>query len=189
MSDTDQDTYEVDSDLSDEEFEDRLIDTSLIKTHEECVSILNELDADIAAIQSQIDVYELSTSGRLLPQERTDWAKRATFACAIKRSQRHRVMMRDRELRPKPQPSPKKDQSLQIAKQERLKSEVDDRKEKRALEARRLHLIEADIIQRRTVAHTFMKVAAERLSVEEHKSICDEAKRRVMIEKGNKNHE
>lgn len=89
------------SDLSDDEFEAKIKDPSLIKTHEEALSILEDLDMNAADISAQIDAFRIEMVARVgeMPQERLAWLRRASYALAMRRNEREKIMKRDRELR------------------------------------------------------------------------------------------
>ncbi len=147
-------------DLSDDDYEARIADTALIATHAEACAILVELDSNIAHIQTQIDLFATEATGRAMPENRRDWLRRAAYACAIQRSQRHRVLARDRELRNSSiVQKAKKDREERMAQQARLTVEAEGRKLAALVQQQQMQ-------DARHYGRLFVKVAKERLPPE-----------------------
>ena len=114
--------------VSDDDLERFIADPSLIQTHEQALEVIDALDSEIAKIQSQVDAAQIEANVRPLTPERQGWVKRASYACAMKRNERHKVMQRDKEIRGiklwpgKPHDPDKKESNL--LKQKRLADEV-----------------------------------------------------------------
>lgn len=85
--------------LSDEQVTAFINDPATIATHDEAVEVIDCLDAEIANIQSQVDMAVIEANARPLNEDRQSWLRRATYACAMRRNERHRVMQRDKEIR------------------------------------------------------------------------------------------
>lgn len=159
--------------LTDEEFEAKTADPSLIRTHEEAVAVLAELDEAIAHIQMQVDAYAVESNGREMPEDRQAWLRRASYACAMKRNHRHRVMQRDKEIRGTKgaATTARKDPAIGLAKQERLKIEANTRRiAKQAAHETALALVH--------IGRIFMLVAKDYLSPESYTAILAQAKKR-----------
>ena len=163
--------------LSDERFDAVCADPTIIENHQEAAAVLQELDGDIANIQAQLDAYEIEFSGRTPPEERRSWFRRASHARAFKASIRHRVIMRDKELRKTKGPSTtpaKRDPAVGLAKQARLMVEAENRRADIA--ARRVA-----VEQQRSVNSIFAAVAKEKLPPEIYSDLMSEAKSRRAI--------
>lgn len=156
-------------DLTDDEITAFIADPATIPTHEIALEVIGCLDEEIANIQTQIDAAMIESNMRPLSEERQAWARRASYAAAMRRNERHRVMQRDKEIRGtkgKPgQKDPNKAEAGKL-KQERLKLEAETRRD-----AKKLAILEANnraaaIAQQRrelaatlNFAHRFYKVA------------------------------
>ena len=119
------------------EFEAMLDDPSKISTREKAQEIIEILDQEIAAITAQLDVAQLEAHYTPLSEERAAWARRATYARAVKYAQKNRVVRRDKQIggiRGYTPPSGKKTPEAIIARNERQKAEVEARRE-----AKRIH--------------------------------------------------
>jgi hypothetical protein len=130
---------ETTCDLTDEEFERRLDDPSLIETHDEALGIIREVMANIASIDMQIEVYrgEVEISGHdTVSPDRHAWYRKALFARAFRRQEIDRVYKRDKELRGVTvSASSAKDRKEGAAKQQRLQAEAEERRVAQQLKA------------------------------------------------------
>lgn len=171
--------------FTDEEYETRLNDPTLIETHEEAVAILGELDGEIAQIQGQLDQYAVEAQTRAMTDDRQAWFRRASTACGYKRGSRHRVIMRDKEIRgmKRLNSQPKKDPALKLVKQERLLAEVADRKASREQKAAEARLKLEQFQASRTRNNVFVNVCRVRLPVEQFVALMDET--RAIVAAGN----
>jgi hypothetical protein len=116
--------------LTDEDFEAKLEDPSLISSHEEALAIVDELNRAIASIEAQLKTYEAAAQREEPPEERRAWHRKASYALSMRLSERHVVLRRDKEIRgfqQKPQ-GPVKQPGEALAKQERLKAEAEARR-------------------------------------------------------------
>lgn len=167
--------------LPDDEFEARTRDPSLIATHDEAIVILDEIDEEIAHIQMQIDAYSIESNGREMPPDRQAWLRRAAYAGAMYRNERHRVMQRDKELRGTKSTAhiSKKDPAIGLAKQQRLSLEAQAKREAAAAKREQHRIALEDIAERRSFARTFVRVAKERLPDAEFQAVSNEAKVRM----------
>lgn len=168
-------------DLSDDDFDAMTSDPAKITTHEQANAILIELDESIGNIQAQIDAYAIEAVAVPMAPDRQSWLHRAAMACGIKRSQRFRVVMRDRELRmgrrDLTQKTPE-EQVAKAAKQERVKT---DQELKKASASAKFAAAQAQIAlsaERRALSTLFQAVAHERLETSAFDEIVEEAKRR-----------
>lgn len=118
--------------LTDDDVDRFIADPALITTHEQALEILETLDDEIANIQAQVDAAQIESNAKPLSPDRLAWVQRASYACAMRRNMRHRVMQRDKELRGtkswggKPKDPDKKEAN--IVKQRRLAGEVEIRR-------------------------------------------------------------
>ncbi len=127
--------YETDAalpSLSDDDIDRFISDPSLIGSHEQAMQVIDALDDEIANIHAQINAAQFEADLRPLSPDRLDWLKRASYAGAMKRNERHRVMQRDKEIRGiklwggTPKDPTKKEANL--LKQQRLADEAASRK-------------------------------------------------------------
>lgn len=169
-------------DLSDDDFEAKVQDPSRIGTHEEAMAIIAELEVNAADIAGQIGVYQAEAQARLgeMPPDRQAWVRRASFALAMRRSEKDRVMKRDREIRGIYDKQAfnaaigEKKTDKKVAAHTRMAAEA----EARTVCARaKLEELQA----RRSVAKLFMDVAKERLSPDIFAEIQGAAKERHRI--------
>ncbi len=85
--------------LTDEQFQVMIDDPAHITSHDVALEVLGVLDGEIAEIQAQIDQAAVESITKPLSPERQAWLKRASYAAAMRRNERHRVMQRDKEIR------------------------------------------------------------------------------------------
>ena len=127
--------------LTDERITELIDDPTLIDSHEIVLEVLAVLDAEIASIQSQVDAAQIEANARPLSEERQSWLRRACYAGAMRKQVRHRVMMRDKELRGTKGPAQtlgkKGSPEERLLKQKRLLLEAEARKENRTMEHER----------------------------------------------------
>lgn len=148
--------------FSDDQITALIADPLQIANHETAMEVIAVLDAEIADIQAQIDAAMIQATVRPLTPDREAWMRRAAYAAAMRRNDRHKVYQRDKELRGTKGPartSPKKDPSVLLAKQERLKAEADDRREKRALKIAEVRLAQEQLEATRTKNACFVAAA------------------------------
>lgn len=167
-------------DMSDDEITALISDPAKIETHEMALEVLGVLEAEIADIQSQVDAAVIESNIRPLSEDRQAWLRRATYAGAMRRNERHRVMQRDKEIRgTKIRQNPPKDPETGRLKQERLKLEAEARRDSRKLELTKANNRTMEIAQqRRELASRqafqweFHNRAKEMLSAEDYKRIA-----------------
>lgn len=160
--------------LSDDDL-DRLIgDPALIPTHEVALEVIDALDAEIADIQAKVDACQIEHNAKPMPPETKSWLQRASYAAAMRRNSRHRVMQRDKEIRGcklfggnPPDPTKKE---ANIIKQTRLAGEVEMRRLAKQSEHLRLQN------ERETLAHQRRAFQAER-DIQFEKRFVDAARR------------
>ena len=124
--------------LTDDEVTAYISDPATIPTHEAALYVLDTLDAEIAQIQSQIDAAQIRYNNATIPAETEAWLRRAAYAGAMRRNERHRIIQRDKEIRGtkfQTVPNVEKKQA-NLLKQERLKIEAETRREEKRKEVR-----------------------------------------------------
>ena len=127
--------------LSDDEITALIGDPSKIETREVAMEIMGVLDAEIADIQTQLDAAMIEANLRPLSAERQAWARRASYAAAMRRREYHRVLQRDRELRNAKLRGPqRRDPEEGRLKQQRLQAEADARREQAVVKREALRL-------------------------------------------------
>lgn len=159
--------------LTDDEITALIGDPANIESHEQALEIIETLDTEIANIQVQIDMLAIESNGRALPPERQNWLRRASYAAAMRRNERHRVMQRDKEIRGtkgRAQQEPKLPNEAKILKQQRLMEEAATRRAAKQADALRSQFALQDVAQRR-------RELAEQSSFNHH--FVAEAKRRL----------
>lgn len=140
---------ETREDLSDERIDAMIADPARIATHDEALELIDILDHDIAHIQTQVDSAQIEANARPLSANRMDWLRRASYACAMKRNQRHRVMQRDKEIRGTKQSGEKpKDPELGKLKQARMLEEAQAKRAAKLAEIEREKTKQLDIAQK-----------------------------------------
>lgn len=114
--------------LTDDDVDRFIADPVLILTHEHALEVMAVLDGEIANIQAQIDAAQIESNAKPLSPDRVRWVQRASYAAAMRRNDRHKIMQRDKELRGTknfggnpPDPSKKE---ANLLKQQRLADEV-----------------------------------------------------------------
>lgn len=138
--------------LTDDQITALIDDPAKIETHEQALTVLDCLDAEIANIQAQVDAAVIEANARPLASERQAWLRRATYAGAMRRNERHRVMQRDKELRGTKRPGimpGSKTKEEKLAKQQRLLAEAEARKAAKQAEIERQKTQQMDLAQRR----------------------------------------
>lgn len=85
--------------LTDDQVTGFIADPATIPDHDHAIQVLDCLDAEIASIQAQIDQAVAESMIRPLTEDRQAWLKRASYAAAMRRNERHKVFMRDKEIR------------------------------------------------------------------------------------------
>lgn len=114
-----------------------IADPALISSHEIALEVLDCLDCEIADIQTQIDAAQIESNAKPLSADRQAWLRRASYAAAMRRNERHRVMQRDKEIRGTKnaaQMKPRVDPEAQKLKQARLLAEQETRRDAKKLE-------------------------------------------------------
>jgi hypothetical protein len=153
--------------LSDEQITAMIDDPVLIDDHETALEVLAVLDAEIAGIEVQLDAAMIEARARPLPADREAWFRRASYAGAMRRRERHKVYQRDKELRRLKgsalTPASEAKKLERAAKHQRLLAEAEDRKVKRALEHATVRLEQERLDMERTRKAVFFKVAHELL--------------------------
>lgn len=153
--------------LSDEEFERKLDDPSLIETHEEAHGIIREVMENVANIDMQIEVYrgEVAISGEdAVSPDRHAWYRRALYARMFRTREIDRVYKRDKELRGiVVQATQVKDRSDRVAKQVRLQAEAEERRAAKLLQVIRLQYAGAVVAERSSVRKHFVAAARAQL--------------------------
>jgi len=182
MSDAVQDT----TGLTDEQVTAFIADPATIETHEQALEIIETLDAEIANIQVQIDMLAIESNGRALPPERQNWLRRASYAAAMRRNERHKVTQRDREIRGtkfRVQQEPKLPNEAKVLKQQRLMEEAVTRRVAKQAESLKAQLALQDVAQRRrelealsSFNHRFVAEAKKRLSPTEFEALSEAAR-------------
>lgn len=143
--------------MTDDDVDRFIADPALITTHEQALEILETLDDEIASIQAQVDAAQIESNAKPLSPDRLAWVQRASYACAMRRNMRHRVMQRDKELRGtknwggKPKDPDKKEAN--IIKQRRLADEVAIRKATKLADVLRLQNEREALAQQRREFH------------------------------------
>ena len=118
--------------LTDDDVDRFIVDPALILTHEHALEVLAVLDDEIASIQAQIDAAQIESNAKPLAPDRLRWVRRASYAAAMRRNDRHKIYQRDKELRGtknfggNPPDHTKKEANL--IKQQRLADEAATRK-------------------------------------------------------------
>lgn len=138
--------------LTDEDITAFIADPATIQTHEQALQIIEVLDAEIAEIQAQVDAAAIESNARPLSPDRQGWLRRASYAAAMRRGHRHRVMQRDKEIRHvkgAAQQQPKRSPEERLAKQTRLLAEAEARRTAKLAEAAKIRLALEDVAQRR----------------------------------------
>lgn len=136
--------------LTDEQFQALIADPAQITSHEIALEILDVLDGEIAEIQAQIDQAAVESITKPLTPERQAWLKRASYAAAMRRNERHRVMQRDKEIRgTKFHGGKPKDPEVGKLKQARLLEEATVRKAGKQLGTERERTRQMEIAQKR----------------------------------------
>lgn len=173
---------ELVSELTDDQITALVDDPAKIETHEIALEVLAVLDAEIADIQSQVDAAIIEANARPLPPDRQAWLRRATYAGAMRRNERHKIFQRDKELRgtknkghtPK---DPLKAEANKI-KQERLREEATVRRKNKELEIEKQRTAQMQIaVQRRELdatkqfQHRFQEAAMRLLPPETYEMI------------------
>jgi hypothetical protein len=85
--------------LTDDQITAFIGDPATIPDHDTALLVLDCLEAEIVNIQAQIDQAMAESTMRPLSEDRQAWLKRASYACAMRRNERHKVFMRDKEIR------------------------------------------------------------------------------------------
>lgn len=180
---TDQRTSTRSSILTDEQIDLYVDDPLTIESHEVAREIISILDGEIANIDAQIIVANVEAQARPLPPERQDWLRRAAYAGAMRRNERHHVIQRDKFLTgTKNQGTPPKDKEEKRLKHERLLSESTERRLKRQteilrLENERMALANAkrELAAKQTFEHHFARIAKGILSEDQFDKITEAA--------------
>jgi len=112
----------------DDEVDRFIADPALIVTHETALEVLAVLDDEIASIQAQVDAAQIESNAKPMSHDRLQWLQRASYAAAMRRNERHKIMQRDKELRGTKNwggnpPDPTKKEA-NLLKQKRLADEV-----------------------------------------------------------------
>lgn len=119
--------------LTDDEVTALIEDPAKITTHEIAMHVITVLDSEIASIQAQVDAAIIESNAKPLTEDRQAWLRRASYAGAIRKGQRHRVTQRDKEIRGTKNPAnmePKVSKEEKLLKHQRLLEEAQARKAK-----------------------------------------------------------
>lgn len=165
-----------DAGLSDDEITALIDDPAKIESHEVALEVVAVLDAEIANIQAQVDAAVIEANVRPLSPERQAWLRRATYAGAMRRNERHRVMQRDKELRGvkgNATTEPKHTKEEKRLKQERLLVEAQDRRLKRQLAVESERAKQMEIAERRRSQQTEIQALRAKLARPEVKAASD----------------
>ena len=155
--------------LTEEEITALIADPALISAHEIALEVLDCLDSEIANIQAQIDAAQIESNAKPLSADRQAWIRRASYAAAMRRNERHRVMQRDKELRGTKMLAslPRKDPEAQRIKQERLKMEAETRRDAKKLEVEKQRTLQMQLAhQKRDDAATIALLRGEIVSLQ-----------------------
>ena len=144
---------ETEKTLTDDDIDRFIADPALILTHEHALEVLAVLDDELASIQAQIDAAQIESNAKPLSPDRMRWLQRASYAAAMRRNERHKIMQRDKELRGTKNwggkaPDPDKKES-NLFKQKRLADEVAIRREAKQADHLRLQNEREALAQRR----------------------------------------
>ena len=174
-------TSVANDEMNDEQITEFIADPAKIESHEQVLEIIGTLDSEIASIQIQIDAASFESMGRPLTTEREAWLRRASYAAAMRRNERHRVMQRDKEIRRikgPAQQAPKHTPEEKILKQQRLMEEASARRATKQAEGLKSQLALQDVAQRRrelearsSFNHRFVMEAKRQLSAEAYGAI------------------
>jgi len=155
--------------LSDNHIDCFIADPALITTHEQALEILDCLDDEIADIQAKVDACQIEHSAKAMPEATSAWLRRASYACAMRRNARHRVMQRDKELRGTKAvggvPNPEK-KAANLLKQQRLADEAAARRLAKQNEHLRLQNERESLAQKRRTFQTERDQRFERQFIE-----------------------
>lgn len=168
--------------LTDDEVTAFIADPAKITTHEIALEVIAVLDAEIASIQAKLDAAAIEHNGRPMAAERQDWVRRASYASAMKRNERFRVMQRDREIRMTKGPAMRagkiKDPEANRLKQSRLTEEALTRRADKQARAATEQTKQMEVAQRmrelkerQTFHHHFHLEAKRTLPPETYKQI------------------
>jgi hypothetical protein len=138
------------SDLTDDQITALISDPAKIETHEMALEVIGVLDAEIANIQTQIDAATIEANIRPLSSERQSWLKRASYAAAMRRNERHKVYQRDKELRGlkgRAFTEPKHTKEEKALKQQRLLVEAETRRASKQLALSQARAREMELAQ------------------------------------------
>lgn len=141
--------------LSDEQITAFIADPATITTHEIALEVVACLDIEIADIQAQIDAAQIRYASVEMPKDTENWIRRAAYAAAMRRNERHRVMQRDKEIRGTKgvAQTPPEDKRLKreanLLKQQRLLEETQARRLKQQNERDRLQIEREKVAQKR----------------------------------------
>ncbi len=143
--------------LSDDAIGAFIDDPATIPTHEIALEVLDVLEHEIADIQAQVDAATIEAQAVPLSAEKQDWLRRACYAGAMRRNDRHRVMQRDKELRgTKSSGGKAKDPDkvkANLAKQERLLEETKLRRINKEIERSKQTAAQMRLAQERRELH------------------------------------
>jgi hypothetical protein len=168
--------------LTDDQITAFIDDPATIPTHEIALEVVAVLDAEIAQIQSQVDAATIEANVRPLSAERQAWLRRASYAGAMRRNERHRVYQRDKELRGTKNPGnapkdPNKAEANRL-KQARLMEEAQARRINKENERTRLSLAQQELdLKRRDINrqlsfnHQFCEAARRLLPPETYEQV------------------
>lgn len=128
--------------LTEDQIDALIKDPATIPDHETALELMAILDHEMAGIQAQVDAKAARYNGRPMPDIEEDWLRRATYASAMRKSERHKIYMRDKELRGMKGPAQLgSDPELKankakanLIKQERLLAEADIRRIQKKLD-------------------------------------------------------
>lgn len=167
--------------LSDDQVTAYIADPATIENHEQALEVIETLDAEIASIQAQIDAAAIENNAVQLSPGRQGWLRRAAYAAAMRRNDRHRVMQRDKEIRGTKGNGltpPKRTPEERLLKQQRLMEEAQARRvAKQADVLKRQAQLEDIALRRRELKASmsfsclFVQEAQRRLPVEEFQAI------------------
>lgn len=168
--------------LDDDAIAELIDDPARIQTHEIALEVISVLDAEIAHIQTQVDAATFEANVRPLSEDRQAWLRKACYAGAMKRSERFRVMQRDKEIRGtkgRAVTEPKHSKEERALKQQRLLAEVEDRRAKRLLALEEQKTRQMEIAQEKRNRPLELEIERTRRSVKEAADYLIEKEPRV----------
>lgn len=155
------------SDLTDDQVTPLIADPVRIETHDVALEVIGVLDAEIANIQTQIDAATIEANARPLSPERQAWLRRASYAAAMRRNERHKVYQRDKEIRGTKPANGVKDpmkKEANLLKQQRLLAEAETRRLSKQLALANARAREMELAQERRAFKAHMAMLPEAIA-------------------------